>query len=79
MIFLIMVGIIGTPITLFVKKRNKRRLIKIQNQFTKPEHRQLYDYVVKARNNKIKEEDINKNLINAGWNIEDVNFVMKIK
>jgi len=78
-IFIIVTGIIGTPITLFVKKLKKKKLIKIESQFTKPEQKQIYEYIIKARSRKVNDEDIKNILVNAGWLKEEIEYVMKIK
>ncbi len=76
---LIIIGIISLPIILIIKKINKKKLIKLEAQFTKPEHKQLYDYIKEARTQNISDERIKINLINADWPKEDIEYVLNIK
>ena len=78
-ISLVILGIIVSPILIFIKKIKNKKRLKLESQFTKPEHKQIYDYIVKARSTKIPDEDIKNNLINAGWDKEDVDTLINLK
>ncbi|MEK6835359.1 MAG: hypothetical protein AABX61_03795, partial [Nanoarchaeota archaeon] len=75
----VILGIIVSPILIFIKKIKNKKRLKLESQFTKPEHKQIYDYIIKARSTKIPDEDIRNNLINAGWDKEDVDTLINLK
>ncbi len=78
-IFIIIIAAIATPVVFIFKKIKKREKMKLESQFTKQEHKQIYDYIHRARKNKNSDDEIKNNLINAGWEREEIDYLFNIR
>lgn len=72
-ILIIILVILIAIIFLYAKLRKKKK------NLIKPNHKKVYDYIVKCRKIKMLDEEIKANLINAGWKKEDIEYLFNIK
>lgn len=75
---LLIIGIVvlGFGVYLIIKRRMKEKMIKKLFK-TKENFINILDYITKARQQKMPESDIRKNLLRAGWNSDQIEFAFK--
>ena len=78
-IFIFLIAIITAPVVFIIKKIKNKKRMRLESQLANPQHKQIYEYIYKARKNKTPDYEIKNNLISAGWKSEEINYLFNIR